>query len=299
MKKKHQFEYFLTRLIGFIAKILPLKLSLFIGDFIGDLFYFVIRTRKKVAFDNLLQVFGVEKSKREIRQLLRRNYHHFGRVMMEFARIPILNPANLLKRVSKQNIKHIQDLIDRQRGLLILSGHFGNWEYLAATVAQIHPPLYCVFKQQKNLAVDTIIKQYRTELGLMPLKIKGGAAKGVLQAFKQKQMVLMLLDQDAGNNGIFLDFLGKPASTVTGPAQIAIKYRVPVIMAFGIRGDNGFIQIHLHEFPDISQFSDDEQGVRQFLVAYNQILEKYIRQYPEQWLWLHKRWRTKPPKNEN
>jgi KDO2-lipid IV(A) lauroyltransferase len=290
---KHQFEYYLVRLITFIATVLPLRLAHFIGDLIGDLFYFIIRTRKKTALKNLQQAFNGEKSERELRQILRRHYHHFGRMMIEFARIPIFNPDDLLKQVSKQDIEYIQGLINQSKGLMIFTGHFGNWEYLAAALAKINPPLYAVFKQQKNLAIDDLIKKNRTRLGLLPLKIKGGAAKGVINAIKQKKMVIFLLDQDAGKKGIFIDFFGRPASTVKGPAQIAIKYRVPIIMAFGIRDKNGLIKLHFHKFPDINQFSNDEQGVQEFLVEYSNILEKYIRQYPEQWFWMHRRWRTK------
>ena len=214
--------------------------------------------------------------------------------MMEFARLPLFTDDSILKQIPVHNKELIDELIKKEKGALVLSGHFGNWEYLAAVLAKMNPPLHCVFKQQKNLAVDNTIKKIRTDIGLVPLKIKGGAAKGVITAIKKKEMALIVMDQDAGKKGKFVDFLGKSASTADGPAIIAIKYNVPVIMAFGIRAKNGLIEIHFHKFPDVRQFTNDENGITQFLLEYNKILEQYIHKYPEQWFWMHRRWKSQP-----
>lgn len=294
---KYKFEYFLTQLIGFFAKTVPLKLAYVFGDLIGDLFFYIIRTRKRVALRNLKESFGVEKSEREIKKILHRNYRHFGRVLMEFARIPLLKRDTISEQIPIKNVQYFTELINQRNSLLILSGHFGNWEYMSAALANVVTPIYCVFKQQKNLAVDNVIKQFRMSVGLRPFKVKGGAAKGILKALKDKGIVLILNDQDAGRKGQFIDFLGRPASTSRGPALIAIKHRIPVIMAFGVREKNGLIRVHLEQFPDIDQFSDHDEGVKQFLLEYNKILEKYIRRYPEQWFWMHRRWKTRKSEN--
>lgn len=289
---KYRFEYFLTQLVGLTARIIPLWLAHFLGDAVGDLFFYLIRIRKKVAFDNLKHAFGDKKSNRELKKILHHNYRHFGRVLMEFARLPLFKRENILETIPIKNLHHLTELLHQDRGLLIFSGHFGNWEYLAAALANVGPPLHCVFKEQKNLAVDHVIKEVRMNLGLVPFKVKGGAAKGVLSAIKEKGMALIVMDQDAGRNGEFIEFLGRPASTNRGPALIAIKHHVPVVMAFGVRERDGKIKVHLEKFPDIDRFAKDENGVTQFIMAYNRILEKYIRQYPEQWFWMHRRWKT-------
>jgi KDO2-lipid IV(A) lauroyltransferase len=133
---------------------------------------------------------------------------------------------------------------------------------------------------------------------LRPFKVKGGAAKSILKALKQKNAVLIIGDQDAGRKGEIIEFLGRPASTARGSALIAIKYRVPVIMAFGVREDDGRIRVHLEKFPDTDTFPDSSEGVKQFLIQYNKILENYIRKYPEQWFWLHRRWKTRVVNSE-
>jgi len=295
---RYKIEYLLTRLVGFFAKIIPQRLAYAIGNRIGDLFFYVIRTRKKVALDNLTRCFGDEKSKHELNRILLQNYRHFGKVLMEFARIPLLKRAIILEQIPIKNIEYLRDFLSQDQGMFVMSGHFGNWEYMAAAVANVGPQLHCIFKEQKNLAIDNIIKQFRINVGLIPFKVRGEAAKGILKVLREKGFVLIVNDQDAGRRGDMIEFLGRAASTNRGPALIAIKHRVPVIMAFGVRETDGRIRVHLEKFPDINQFPNDDEGVKQFLVEYNKILEKYIREYPEQWFWMHRRWKTQQPKSE-
>ena len=289
---KYKLEFYLTRLLGFIAKGLSLKAAYFIGDRLGDLFFYIIRIRKKVALKNLQRAFGSERTEQELLHILHLNYRHFGKMLLEFARIPLLSKKNILQEMPVHNQEILVEALSKNRGVIVLSGHFGNWEYLAAAVAQIGPPLYAVFKEQKNLLVDGIIKKYRMDLGLLPLKVKGGAAKGILQALKAKAKVLIVFDQDAGGKGKFVNFLGRPASTNKGPAQISIKHKIPAVMAFGIRSKKGPIKIILEKFPDPANFPNSEQGVIRFIEEYNKRLERYIRKYPEQWFWMHRRWLT-------
>ncbi len=295
---QYKIEYLLSRMVGWFARHTSLQLAHRIGDLIGDLFFYVVRIRRNVAYQNLISSFANEKSPRALQRILRQNYRHFGRVLMEFARIPLFKRADILEQIPVKNIEHFEAASRLQRGLFVMSGHFGNWEYMAAAVANLGVPAFCVFKEQKNLAIDGIIKEVRMGLGLQPFKVKGGAARGILSALKQKGLVIILIDQDAGRKGMLIDFLGRPASTNPGPAIIAIKHRVPIVMAFGVREPDGQIRVHFEPFPDIDQFSDDEVGVKQFIIEYNKILARYIRKYPEQWFWMHRRWKTQVVEGE-
>ncbi|MBD3290793.1 hypothetical protein GF337_18445 [candidate division KSB1 bacterium] len=293
MKTKYKIEFALTHLVGFFAKTLPHRFALKTGDAIGSLFYHLIRVRREVALKNLRIAFGNEKNDSELMKIVKENYQHFGRVLMEFGRIPLLKRSTILEEIPIHNRQILDDAIGQDRGVVLLSGHFGNWEYLAAAAANVGRNCYAVFKPQKNKAVDTIIKDYRMHVGIHPLKIKEAAAKGIFRAIREKSIALIVIDQDAGKSGMFIDFFGKPASTNRGAASLIIRLRAPVVMGFGIRGENGRTEIHLEKFPDPSMFSNDDEGIKNLLTEYNKILEKYIRQYPEQYMWMHKRWRTK------
>ncbi|MDZ7263846.1 MAG: hypothetical protein ONB16_04630, partial [candidate division KSB1 bacterium] len=150
---QYRLEYALTKVVAWVAKILPFRLAMALGDRIGDLFYYVIRIRKKVALANLKHALGNEKKDGELKAILQRNYRHFGRMLLEFAHLPQMTRESIVNQIPIENPAHLQELMLRNRGVLILSGHFGNWEYLAARLANVGAALHCVFKEQKNKAV--------------------------------------------------------------------------------------------------------------------------------------------------
>ena len=292
--KQHKFEYFLTRLLGTFAKFLPLKTAHLTGNILGDLFFYVIKSRKRVAFRNLRMVFGDTKSDKSLKKILRGHYRHFGCVLMEFARIPGLTKESIEKEIPIHHQEILNEALSAGKGCIVITGHFGNWEYLAAGLTNSGYGLSCIYREQKNVAVDNVIQEYRKKVGLELLKVRGGAAKGMVRAIRKKKSILSVMDQDAGRKGVFVDFLGHPASANRGTATLALKYKVPVVVAFGVRKKDRRIHIEMQKFRDIQSFSNDEEGIIEFIKEYNRILETYIRRYPEQWFWLHRRWKTQP-----
>ncbi|MBN1154083.1 lysophospholipid acyltransferase family protein [candidate division KSB1 bacterium] len=293
-KKERQYkvEYHLVKILGKVAQVLPLTMALWVGRILGDLFYYVIKIRKEKAFQNLKASLGHEKTDKELKRILRDNYRHFGLMLIEFARFPLLNRELLLKKITVVNQQTCDEAFSQNSGLLFLSGHFGNWEILAGFLGSQGRPLHAVFKEQKNSSIDRIIREYREKIGLIPIKVKGEAARGTLRAFNLKASVLIVMDQDAGGKGEFIDFFGRPASTNKGPALIALKTKVPVYFAFCTRTNGSNYNIYFEKFPDLENLQPDEEGINQFLVTYNKVLERYISKYPEQWFWMHRRWKT-------
>lgn len=295
-QRQYQIEYHLVRIVGIIVQALPQSVAIFVGRLFGDIFYHVIKIRKDRAFQNLKASFGSEKSDKELKRILKDNYRHFGIMLIEFARFPNMNRDSLLQKITVVDEPTIREAFSHDSGILFLSGHFGNWEILAAYLASCGRPLHAVFKEQKNKSIDKIIKEYREKVGLIPIKVKGEAARGTLRAFKLKATVLIVNDQDAGGKGMFVDFFGRPASTSTGPAIIALKTRVPVYCVFCVRRTGSHYEIFIEKFPDLENLQADDEGINRFLITYNKILEKYIKQYPEQWFWMHRRWKTQKKK---
>ena len=285
-------EYGLAKILELLARGLSDRSALILGHRLGGFFYRYIPIRKNIAIKNVKRTLGKELNDDEIEKIVEAHYRHFGQVMLEFARIPQLRKEKVLQKIDVKNREILEQALAKNRGVLILSGHFGNWEYLAAAAAQIGPPLYAVFKEQKNKKVDALIKQQRISLGMYPLKVKGGAARGILSAVHKGAKVLILFDQDAGGKGRFIDFFGTPASTTDGPARIAIKHNVPAVFAYGLRDRKGKIVVHFEPFPEPSSFDNSDKGIEDFIKTYNHRLEKLVRNHPEQYFWLHRRWLT-------
>lgn len=297
MSLKHRLEYFLILILSFIARALPLKTALGLGELLGDFTFSILRLRRKVTLENLKNAFKAEKDEREIGKIARMTYRHFGRMLIEFARFPLLTPTKLRQLVTFSNIECVEEARRSGKGILFLSGHFGNWELMAAAIATLGRPFSVLFAPQKNVAVDRIIKKYRQLMNVQPILI-GVSAKGILRALRRDEWVGILIDQDAGRDGEFVNFFGRWASAPKGPAAIALKWEVPIIMAFTIRDKNGRHRIIFEKFPDVHQFPPGKAGVHQITRKYTETLERYVRKYPDHWFWLHRRWKSTKPTSE-
>jgi KDO2-lipid IV(A) lauroyltransferase len=132
----------------------------------------------------------------------------------------------------------------------------------------------------------------------MPSIPRGAALRGILKALREKKFVAILADQDAGSNGIFVDFLGRPASTGRGPAAFVLKTQAPIVFCVAIREPNGRHRVEAESLTfDLSQNGpalSEEEKLKFVTQAWTRVLEKYIRQYPDHWFWMHRRWKTKP-----
>lgn len=295
---KHWLEYQGTRFLFYLAQRLPLAFLLVLGAGLGKLTFSVLRIRRRVALENLACAFP-EKSAVAIKTIARRSYENFGRMMMEYLRLPKLSPEELLQRISfaiPRELNPYEQALALGKGAICMTGHFGNWEYMGALVAQMQYPMVYLYQEQNNPYVDALIRGIRTKMN-MPSIPRGAALRGILKALREKKFVAILADQDAGSNGIFVDFLGRPASTAQGPAAFVLKTQAPIVFCVAIREPQGRhrVEAELLTF-DFSQnaVTGDEEKLRQITVAWSKVLEKYIRQYPDHWFWMHRRWKTKP-----
>lgn len=294
---KHWLEYQGTRFLFFLAQRLPQAWLLILGAGLGKLTFSLLRIRRRVALENLTHAFP-EKSTAEIKTIARRSYENFGKMMLEYLRLPSLSAAALQQRISfamprEQN--PYEQALALGKGAICMTGHFGNWEYMGALVAQMQYPMVYLYQEQNNPYVDGLIRDIRTKMN-MPSIPRGAALRGILKALREKKFVAILADQDAGRNGIFVDFLGRPASTAQGPAAFVLKTQAPIVFCVAIREPRGHhrVEAELLTF-DFSKnaATSEEDKLHQITAAWTKVLEKYIRQYPDHWFWMHRRWKTK------
>lgn len=290
------------RFLFFLAQRLPLSCLLVLGAGLGKLTFSILRIRRRVALENLAHAFP-EKPAAAIKTIARRSYENFGRMMLEYLRLPGLSPEELQRRIGfamprEQN--PYEQALTLGKGAICMTGHFGNWEYMGALVAQLQYPMVYLYQEQNNPHVDALIRGIRTKMN-MPSIPRGTALRGILKALREKKFVAILADQDAGSNGLFVDFLGRPASTGRGPAAFVLKTAAPIVFCVAIRQPGGYhrVEAELVTF-DFSEngAADDEEKLRRITEAWTKVLEKYIRQYPDHWFWMHRRWKSKPVTNK-
>jgi KDO2-lipid IV(A) lauroyltransferase len=286
---KHRIEYWITCLVGALARMVPYRIALAIGSLLGRLAFDILRIRRRVTLINLKNSLGDNCGDPE--KIGRRAYQNFGKSMVEYSLFPSLNKKRALSMAVIEGAQYFDETLSRGRGAIIVAGHFGSWELMGAVVSQKGYPVDFLVGEQHNLLVDNMMNDYRRSMGIGIIKM-GAAAKGIIKALKNNRFVAMLSDQDAGSDGTIVDFFGRPASTPKGPAAFALKMNAPIVLAFIIRNKGRKQRIIIEKPIYGEKTSDKEEDIRKLTQAYTSMLESYIRKYPDHWFWPHRRWKS-------
>lgn len=280
-------------LISKLFQVIPLSLALFIGRCLGDFVYSILRIRRKVVMQNLTFVFGKEKRRDEIKKIAKFTYRNFGMTLIEFIRFPILTPEYIQKHVKFEGKDHLDSVLSQNRGVIVMTGHFNNWELMGAahTLSNYKATVYA--RKLRNPVVNDLVNGNRTKVGMEVIS-KQLATREMLKALKANHIIAFLIDQDARSHGIFVDFFRKPASTFRGPAAFSVRTRTPIIPMFMSRENkmNHIIHVGIPLIPN-PDVNEEEEILRLTKIT-TEILETYIRHYPDQYFWFHKRWKTQP-----
>lgn len=279
------------RLLVGPIRALPLPLAQVVGRGIGGLTYCLLGRYRRVAHKNLALIYGKEKSVRERARMARAVFTHFGQMGTEFIKLPSLSPEKIESLVTIEGEEHVQAALAMQAGVLLITGHFGNWELLARWMADHHYPLNVVARDARDPMATKLLTDTRERNGTTVL-FRGNSARAVLQCLKKKEAVAILPDQNAAD--VFVPFLGVPTGTVDGPAIIHLKTGAPMVMCYCVRQGNGRFFVHFDPPLVISPTGDRTADIAQVMSAVNGRLGEWIRLYPTQWLWLHNRWKASP-----
>jgi KDO2-lipid IV(A) lauroyltransferase len=290
-KMKHKFEYGITYLLGAFLRILPYRLALSFGSFLGGLAFDVFKVRRKVTLVNLRRSLSDEKTVKELMEIGRQAYKNIGKSLVEYSLFPSLNKGKISRMVEFEGVENFDEALKQRKGAILVTGHFGSWELMGAAIRQRGYPVDFLVGEQHNILVDNLMNDYRKSMGIGIIKM-GAAAKGVIRALKNNRFVAMLSDQDAGNDGTVVNFFNRPASTPKGPAAFALKMNAPVILGFIIRGNKEKQKIIIEKPLFIEKSQDKEDDIRKLTQAYTSVLEHYIRKYPDHWFWPHRRWKS-------
>lgn len=293
MKKiKNILEFILAKAITFFIQITPHSTALTFGRCLGRLFFYFVPIRKKVMSENLTRAFP-ELGVQDLSGLMKRCYLNFAQSIIEFVRLPRASRDFFKRHVTFINPQLFEEAIRQGKGAVLLSGHFGNWEMMAAAIRALGYPMKVIAREQRNGLIDQWINANRHALGIETIQL-GMAIRGVLKALHENSFVAMLGDQDAHDEGIFVDFLGRLSSTAPGPAVFALKTRAPIIFGSAVRGPDGHHTMYLEKIDhsDLSGFT--EQNIRILTQRHTAALEASIRRWPDHWFWMHKRWKTQP-----
>jgi KDO2-lipid IV(A) lauroyltransferase len=184
---------------------------------------------------------------------------------------------------------------ERSTGVLVLSGHFGNWELLVFAHGMRGHPVHMVHRAIANPLVDRWLNDLRARAGTRMIR-KSGAARDVLRALHERALLVLPIDQNSTRGlGVFVDFFGLPASTNAGMARIALRSDTPIVPAFIVReGRSARHRVHVLPIMQVERTGDPAEDVRRNTQRFTAVFEDMVRRHPDHWLWMHKRWKTRP-----
>ena len=275
-----------------ILRALPERAALAVGCGLGRALH-GLGVRRRVARANLTRAFGTTASAAAIDRLCARCYEHAGMTAAEVLRLSPRVAARHAATSVVFGLEHVEAALQSGRGVVVASAHYGNWEVLAPAMRLRGIGVCFVVQRLRNAAVDALLDRVRHDAGVHVLE-RGMAMRRVAEHLSANRLVCLMCDQDARRRGVFVPFFGVPASTPKGPAQLALRHGVPFVPVFGRRiGAHHEIRFHppIEPGPEI----DEAVRIRSMMLRFNQVLEATIRAEPEQYLWLHRRWKTAAP----
>ncbi len=271
----------------------PPKHARRISRWLGRVLFYVDQKHRKIVLDNLARALGKENTCFERKKIAFRVFQNLFLILFEIGWVMDL-PLDALKKYFRlEGLTHLQAAYEKGRGVIVLTAHFGNWELLTIAGKMFEYPMGMVYRPLDMKSLDRFFVQLRTRFGgrLIPAK---RALRKLLKGLNNGEIIGMLMDQNVDwYEGFFVDFFGHRACTNSGMALLAYKTKAPVVPVFLIREENGFTAKIFPEIPPVHT-GDKRKDLELNTERYNAAIEKIVRDYPDQWFWVHQRWKTKP-----
>jgi KDO2-lipid IV(A) lauroyltransferase len=299
MKFKNHLIYYAAQLIIALLLFLPMGWVGALGRVFGGWVFAFSKDERRKTLESISTAYPTQLNAAEKKRLAKAVWVRLGQNLFEIIRQLGWTRGEITSQVARvQGLEHFEEALKRGKGLFVVTAHLGNWELLggylgtqgkgSALAQNLYDPRF-----------DDLVNWFRSEkLGATLMIKRGLALRGILDALKEGQFVLALCDQDSGNDGIFVPFFGKQAWTQSGVARIARKTGAALVPAFVVRGPDGKFELHVEKEITVPLTPDKEKDILETVRLYTEVIETYVRAYPDQWMWMHERWKTKPKKDD-
>ena len=283
-------SYYMAKAVSQFVCCLPQGVRNFIGVALGHLGWFLVpRWRKKMAIDNISHCLQVDKI--QAQQIAKQSVYRFGSMLLEVLYFPKIKQENLSEFVTFKNKDILDQALAEGKGVILATAHYGNWELMAHALALNGYPLLSVARKQNNVAMDRFINEYRSLAGGL-VTYKSGVLE-MVRYLSEGFCIGLLMDQDAGPDGIMVDFLRKNSSTPKGPAALARLKGAPIVPILIYQERPGKHEIYCYPSMHVTKTSDREADIRKMTEELVEVLQGAVQARPAEWFWLHNRWKTK------
>lgn len=290
---RHRIEYLAYRALVQFLNLVPEPAALRFGEGMGWVAGVVFRVRWGTVAEHLRLAFP-EQNARWRGKVARASFRHVGREAVATFRLGTMDAAEIRNRTEVVGFEVVEAAAGRGEGLIVVTGHLGNWEMGGASIAARGIPMVVVAQRQRNPLFDADLTANRNRLGMTVIE-RGQALKGILKALRAGKAAGIVVDQNARRGGVFVDFFGRPASTARGTALFALRTGAPLFLG-AVRSLPGFPQRYrcIFEAVEFTPTGDMDRDVILLTEAHTRYLERQVREAPEQYFWQHRRWKTRP-----
>ncbi len=282
--------YLVVRYLELMVNFTSYKRAYGISAVMAKLFYWLDPSHRKIAMDNIIKSGIVGDDLVKAKDIVKKVYQNFGLLLIETLLLrKMLRRRDIDRLVKLENMHFFSEALKGGRGGVLVVAHLGNWELGGVAVSRQGYPLSSIARPMDNFLLNRHLDNLRTKQKQVIIA-KYNASARMAEELKSNRLLALLVDQHAGSRGLWINFFGRPASTVKSPAILALRYKSPIIPLKVFR-DNG-----IHRLVATEPIYPDQHDVESLTVAYSKRMELFIKEHPEQWFWLHKRWK-KPPES--
>lgn len=281
---------FAAKSVGFCVSWMPRPIALAIGEVLGTLVFWIAAQYRELACEHLRCSLTLS-DERCAKTIAKQCFQHLGKTVVEFMRFPRLGSKQIQRYVTFEGIEHVEQALAQGKGAIILTGHFGNWELLAASISATVAPLTPIVRQLRSPRLNALVSHYREKAGYATIDRDTGIRQA-LQCLRRNELLGIVADVDTTVSGVFVDFFGRRAYTPYSPVAIALKTGAAILPTFIIRQPDGSHRAIIEPPLALKRTSTKEKDLVINTQKFTKIIESYIRQYPAQWIWMHRRWKT-------
>jgi KDO2-lipid IV(A) lauroyltransferase len=281
------------RFMMFLVRILPLPTALAVGRGMGTFMRKLSKKRYRVALQNLDIAYGDTLPQAEKERIARESFKNFGMFAIEVLKFSEMDQEEVEKRIEVDLVRYaaFQELMEKNKGCILVTGHIGNFEIAGRWIVPRGYEVIALAREARDQGTTDIMNKAREKSGVKVVNL-GHSLKPIIAGLKRNACIAIICDQNAAD--VFVPFFGHPTGTVDGPARIALKMGAPLLFFYTVRDGKGGYQLRSsgHYWPEST--GDEKADIERTMAEVNHRLEEIIRQYPEQWLWFHDRWKSSP-----
>jgi len=271
---------------------LPRQIALSFGVLLGTVACRFASHQRELARKHIALSLDLENTL-AVNGIVRRCFQNMGKNVIEFMGFPHTSNAQMREMVTVQGRTHVDSALAHGKGAIILTAHFGNWELLAATLVVQVAPLQPIARRLRSRSLDTLVRAYRESVGYLSID-RDKATRDALRCLKRNELLGILADVDTSVDGVLVNFFGRPAYTPYSPIAIALKTGAAILPTFIVRQPDDSHRVIIEPPLRIHKSGNRAQDFLINTQNFTEIIESYVRRYPEQWIWMHERWKTQP-----